>query len=305
MKFPRICLSRADTVVEDVANLEKTSLSARCVAALVLMISLFMAPWAYSLPPDIEVDRLILAAKEKLAVQEFSAARQYLERVAPLEVQPPAEYYLLYARVYYQADAWEKAKSHFEKYVEMAGKQGEAYEESLKMITELEETLASRPEAVDSAAVPATAIALEEKQGVKYDQKVADLYLDSSLTQSLVTHVNSLLKSYRYVEGKIKNPQRNDYIDFKLSLNKNRELVLTRRDVNREMGGPVSELSVSRLSAFGIDPNVEYRCSKESDSCTIKHPLNQKEWIKISRDEHGAEEISKALTRLLKALQRG
>ena len=276
----------------------------KCLASMIAVFLFFSAPAAHSLPPEIEVDRLILATKEKLAVQNFSAARQYLERVAPLNVQPPADYYLLYARVYYQADAWEQAKSHYEKYVEKVGKDGEFYEESLKLITELEETLADRPETAASTEAPSTAIALPEKQGVQYDQTVAELYLDPSLTQSLVTHVNSLFKSYRYVEGKIKNTERNDYIDFKLSLNKNRELVLTRRDVNQEMGGPVSELSVSRLSAFGIDPNIEYRCSKESDSCTIKHPLDQREWIKVSRDEHGAEEISKALTRLLKALQR-
>lgn len=274
------------------------------LAPVLAVFLLFSAPAAYSLPPEIEVDRLILAAKEKLAVQDFSAARQYLERVAPLNVQPPAEYYLLYGRVYYQADAWAQAKAHYEKYVEMVGKDGESYEQSLKLITELEETLAERPETSASPEASSTAIALPEKQGVKYDQRVAELYLDPSLTQSLVTHVNSLFKSYRYVAGKIKNPERNDYVDFKLSLNKNRELVLTRRDVNQEGGGPVSELSVSRLSAFGIDPNIEYRCSKETDSCTIKHPLDQREWIKISRDEHGAEEISKALTRLLKALQR-
>ncbi len=283
------------------------SLGIRSLRYLLFSMLFFSATVAHSLPPEIEVDRLILAAKEKLADQDYPAARQYLERVSPLNVEPPAEYYLLYGQVYYESDAWEQAKSHFEKYVEMAGKEGEAYQESLKMITELEETLASRPEPQEepTEASKAAAIQLAEKQGVKYDRKVADLYLDPSLTQSLVTHVNSLLKSYRYVEGKIKNTERNDYIDFKLALTKNRELVLTRRDVSRDGGGPLSELSVSRLNAFGIDPNIEYRCSKEADSCTIKHPLNQKEWIKIAKDEEGAEEISKALTRLLKALQRG
>ena len=277
--------------------------AARRVLFLVLLL---LAGVAHSLPPEIEIDRLILAAKEKLADQDYPAARAYLDRVAPLGVEPPAEYYLVFGRVYYQADAWEKAKNHFESYVQMAGKEGEAYEESLILITELEETLASRPAAeAEPAADTATAIQMADKQGSTYDKKVANLYLDPSLTASLVTHVNSLLKSYRYIDGKIKNIERNDYIDFKLSLTKNRELVLTRRDVTRAVTGPKSELSVSRLSAFGIDPTIEYRCSKESDSCTIKHPLNQREWIKIARDEEGAEEISKALTRLLKALQRG
>ncbi|MDX1694964.1 MAG: hypothetical protein R3208_14450 [Ketobacteraceae bacterium] len=271
-----------------------------------LVVWLLLAGSAYALPPEIEVDRLILAAREKLAQQDYPAAREYLERVAPLGVEPPADYYLLYGRVYYDADAWEKAKQHFETYVEMAGKEGEAYKESLAMITELEEILAARPEQTQAPEDHGgAAIQLAEKQGLQYDRKVAELYLDPSLTASLVTHINSLLKSYRYIDGKIKNIDRNDYIDFKLSLTGNRELMLTRRDVTHDASGPKAELSVSRLSAFGIDPSIEYRCSKESDSCTIKHPLNQKEWIKIARDEDGAEEISKALTRLLKALQRG
>ena len=269
-------------------------------------LSLCWAMSAYGLPPEIEADRLILAAKEKLAEDNYAAARDYLERVTPLKIEPPAAYHLLYGRVHYQADAWQEAKQHFEAYVEMAGKEGDAYVETLKLITELEETLSNKVEVEETTEKTKTsAIQLAEKQGTQYDEKVAQLYLDPSLTQSLVTHVNSLLKSYRFIEGKIKNVEKNDYIDFKLSLAKNRELILTRRDISRSLSGDLSELSVTRLNAFGIDPNVEYRCSKESDSCTIKHPLNQKEWIKISRDEEGAQEITKALTRLLKALQRG
>ncbi|MCG8315388.1 MAG: hypothetical protein MI976_19435 [Pseudomonadales bacterium] len=273
---------------------------------LAFSLSLLVSYHAQALPPEIEVDRLILAAKEKLATDNFPAAREYLERVTPLKIDPPAEYYLLYGKVYYESDAWEQAKASYEKYVELAGKEADAYEESLRVITELEETLQDKQQSdFKSATTEPTPVTLTAKQGEKYDKKVSQLYLNQDLEKSLVTHVNSLLKSYRFIEGKIKNTDRGDYIDFKLSLAKGKELVLTRRDITHSLSGEKSELTVSKLNAFGIDPNVEYRCSKESDSCTIKHPLNQKEWIKISRDEQGAEEITKALTRLLKALQRG
>lgn len=269
------------------------------------LFALIFAFNVHALPPEIEADRLILAAKEKLEEGSFDGARAYLERVAPLEIDPPADYYLLFGRVHYEADAWQEAKTHFEKYVELAGKEGSAYIDTLKMITALEETLAGKQEQKASAPEAGSPIQLPEKQGQAYDKKVSDLYLDPNLTQSLVTHVNGLLKSYRFIEGKIKNIEKNNYIDFKLSLAKDKELVLTRRDIVRKLSGASSELSVSRLNAFGIDPDVAFRCSKETDSCTIKHPINQKEWIKIARDEKGAEEIAKALTRLLKALQRG
>lgn len=276
------------------------------VAILVVLVAFNSVSFnAFALPPEIEADRLILAAKEKLSEDNFEAARGYLERISPLNIEPPADYYLLFARVHYEADSWTQAKQHYEKYVELAGKEASAYKEALKKITELEETLVGKLEQQTESTAESSAIQLPEKQGAAYDKKVADLYLDSNLAHSLVTHVNSLLKSYRFIEGKIKNTDRNNYIDFKLSLAKGKELVVTRRDIVRKLSGATSNLSVTKLNAFGIDPDVEYRCSKESDSCTIKHPINQKEWFKIARDEKGAEEIAKALTRLLKALQRG
>lgn len=281
------------------------SLGVTILIRVVCVLGLLISAQVYSLPPEIEVDRLILAAKEKLAAEEYSAAREYLERVTPLNIEPPADYYLLYARVHYHADAWEQAKKHYETYVEMAGKEGEAYHESLKKITELEEILADQQQQSVPAVAASAPIQLEEKQGAKYDKKVSQLYLADDLTQSLVTHVNSLLKSYRFIEGKIKNADRNDHIDFKLSLAKGKELILTRKDITYGLSGMNSELSVTRLKAFGIDPNIEFRCSKEADSCIIKHPVNHKEWIKVARDEKGAEEIATALTRLIKALQRG
>ncbi len=268
------------------------------------MVAFFLITSAYSLPPEIEADRLVLAAKEKLEQGNFDGARVYLERVAPLDIDPPADYYLLYGRIYYQADAWQQAKNHFEQYVERAGKEAEAYLDTLKLITELEETLAAKPEQT-KAETAGNPLQLLEKQGAAYDKKVSELYLDAGLAESLVTHINGLLKSYRYIEGKIKNIDKSNYIDFKLSLAKDKELVTTRRDITRKSSGISSELSVTRLNVFGVNPDVVFRCSKQTDSCIIRHPVNQKTWIKIARDEKGAKEITQALTRLLKALQRG
>ncbi|MEN8668771.1 MAG: hypothetical protein ABF318_06580, partial [Ketobacter sp.] len=63
-------------------------------------------------------------------------------------------------------------------------------------------------------------------------------------------------------------------------------------------------ISSTSLDAFGVNPYVSYRCSKASDQCVIKHPVTGADWIVIARDESAAKELSQALTRLIKALQR-
>ena len=161
---------------------------------LLFSLALIAGTTAQGLPPEIEVDRLILAAKEKLVADNFPAAREYLERVTPLKIDPPAEYYLLYGKIHYESDAWEQAKASFEKYVELAGKEADAYEESLRLITELEETLADKQQSdFKTATAEPTPVTLTEKQGAKYDKKVAQLYLNQDLEKSLVTHVLSLI----------------------------------------------------------------------------------------------------------------
>lgn len=267
---------------------------------------------AHALPPQAEMDRLILAAQEALSVSDFDSAKGYLERVAPLALEPPAEFYRLQGEVMFNSRDWDKSQRGFEKFIEMAGRESEHYNQVLGRLTDIEQAKALertqqqiREENIAISAGNDERVKLIENQkGEAYDRQVQELFLDESLVQSLVTHLNSLLRSYVYIEGKIKNYEKNNRVDYSVSVNKESVIMLTSRDVTQTRSGQKAAMNVAYLNAFGVNPSVEFRCSKAIDSCYIKHPVNQSDWIRLAYDEAGADAIATALMRLLKALQR-
>jgi hypothetical protein len=232
------------------------------------------------------------------------AAREYLERVESLGIQPPAVYHFYWGQVLMARSQWQEAKKQLENYVAQAGKEGEHYVQSLEMLTEIEQSINKLGLAT---AKPTAEVlpGLENQRAAAYDKKVKNLYLDENVAQSLVTHLNSLLQTHAYIEGKVKNLERGDRIEYTLSLGKDSTLIISERNVRQTAAGPRSALNVSYLGVFGVNPLVKFRCSKETDSCIFRHPVEGNDWIRMANDEAGAQEIAMALTRLLQILQRG
>ena len=143
----------------------------------------------------------------------------------------------------------------------------------------------------------------DDTAGKAYDDKVRKLYIAPTLKDSLVLHINSLLSSYEYLEGRIKNRDTSPRLEYQVSVQSPSQLSVVRKQVDPSARGQAS-LSSSSLDAFGVNPFVSYRCSKATDQCVIRHPTNGADWIVIARDESAAKELSQALTRLIKALQR-
>lgn len=276
-----------------------------------LMLALSGA--AYALPPQAEMDRLILAAQAALSESNFESAKSYLERVEPLELEPPAEFYRLQGEVMFNSREWDKSQLGFERFIGMAGRDSEHYKQVLGRLTDIEQAKELertqqqiREENIAISAGNDERVKLIENQkGEAYDRQVQALFLDEDLVQSLVTHLNSLLRSYVYIEGKIKNYEKNNRIDYSVSVNKEGVIMLTSRDVTQTRSGQKAAMNVAYLNAFGVNPSVGFRCSKVIDSCYVKHPVNQSDWIRVAYDEAGADDIATALMRLLKALQRG
>lgn len=271
--------------------------------ALLALCLMFPLPALAQLPAAIEADRLVLAAEEKIAQQDYDGARGYLERVAPLKTEPRPVYHYLFGQVLLQEGKLEEAQRHLADYVAKVGAEGTHYEDALRLLTRIEEQAASRQDA--SALPDPVALGLEagDSEGRAYDDKVRRLFLAATLEDALVMHINSLLKSYVYMEGKVKNLALSDRESYSLSLNGQKEIVLGRTVVDQSAGGQV-QLSSDRLSPLGVNPYVSYRCSKAADSCVIRHPVTGDDWIRVAHDEAGAREIATGLTRLIKALQR-
>ncbi|WP_290582077.1 hypothetical protein [Ketobacter sp.] len=275
--------------------------------SLSLLLSLSIRPlWA--LPADMEADRLLLAAQEKLSDQNYEAARTYLGRIDALKVTPAPKFYYLSGLIALHYGELGKASDLLSRYVEEAGREAEFYEPALRRITEIEEQLQSQQAVSQSRdqmrEIKASGgIERDDTAGKAYDDKVRKLYIAPSLKDSLVLHINSLLTSYEYLEGRIKNRSTSPRLEYQVSVQAPSQLSVVRKQVDPGAGGQAS-LSSSSLDAFGVNPFVSYRCSAPSDQCVIRHPVTGGDWIVIARDESAAKELAQALTRLIKALQR-
>lgn len=261
----------------------------------------------FALPADIEADRLVLAAEEKIAQQDFESAKGYLQRVTPLKVEPKPTYHFLYGQVMLHEGSLEKAGEQLTEYVQKVGREGEHYDAALRMLTQIEEQLQSRQDVSDSrgsADLKAAGIESGDTEGQAYDERVRRLYLSGTLKDSLVLHVNSLLRSHQYLEGKVKNAATSPRENYSLSVNAPSEILVSKTVHNNPAANGQAEISISRINAFGVSPYVSYRCSKPVDSCVIQNPVNGEDWIRVAHNEDGARELSTALTRLIKALQR-
>lgn len=262
--------------------------------------------YVLALPAEIEADRLVLAAEEKIAQQDFEGARLYLERVEPLKAEPRPVYYFLFGQVLLREGSLEKAQSHLSDYVAKVGREGEHYDDALRLLTQIEEQLDSRKDVAatrDRQDLKAIGLEAGDSEGKAYDDKVRKLFLSANLQDALVMHVNSLLKSYVYLEGKVKNPDLSARESYSVSLAGGTDIVVSRTQMTPSAGGH-AELSTDRLNSLGVSPFVTYRCSKAVDSCVIRHPVSGDDWMRVAYDEAGAKEISTAMTRLIKALQR-
>ncbi|OUS01825.1 hypothetical protein A9Q81_09665 [Gammaproteobacteria bacterium 42_54_T18] len=268
---------------------------------------------AWALAPDIEADRLVLAGKSKIAAKDFAAARAYLDRVEPLGIKPSNEFHWLLGQVLFHEGQYHDAKTRIERYVENGDKTSEYYESALLMLTDIETQLA------DSKALVATKEKTREfakqweekvslsdsKPGDAFDAKVNALYLGENLTASLVSHINDLLRSFVFIEGKVKNTNIADHVQYAVSVSSSGDILTTKKDVKVGKNKAASSINVSRLNAFGVNPIVTYRCSKVTDSCTVLNPVDGVGWIQVAKDDAVAKELAKAFGRLIKSIQRG
>ena len=281
--------------------------------AFFCLFSWLGASSAWALPPEIESDRLVFAGKSKIAEKNYEEARAYLDRVEPLGIKPSSEFYWLFGQVLFHEGQYQDAKERIEQYLESDGKESEYYEAALLMLTRIEGQLADKKEQIETkektrqfAQQWEEKVSLpESKPGDAYDAKVNALYLGGDLTSSLVSHINSLLQSYVFIEGKVKNTKIADHLRYSISVSSSGDILLTTKTVNVGIDKATSAINVDRLNAFGVSPSVAYRCSKVTDSCVLLNPTDGTDWIRIAKNDGGAKEVSKAFGRLIKSIQRG
>ncbi|MCQ4315498.1 hypothetical protein [Stutzerimonas zhaodongensis] len=144
--------------------------------------------------------------------------------------------------------------------------------------------------------------ALDSDEPARYLGELKALYLTSDERKALLTHSNSLLKTYglraEYQVGQAKPAD----LHYQLSVGSPGELRI--REERRDASGNIAVRNRG-FSVFGMDPFIQYQCPPQGLVCTFGSPTGGDPWLTILRDPQGAEELAKALSFLFRNLQKG
>ena len=91
-----------------------------------------------ALPPEVEADRLLLSAGEKMDKKDYTGAGQDLDKIKALGVKLPVEFYYQNGRYLAGLKNAAEAKKNLETYLDKSGKEGKFYQEALKVFSYVE-----------------------------------------------------------------------------------------------------------------------------------------------------------------------
>ena len=102
------------------------------------------------LPPEIELDRHMLRARQQLAAEQFGEAHRSLERVWALRaehaIEIPEEFFFLRALVFLRVGLHDEAIEAVTEYLTLTGRDGERYTEALELLNRADEEKAAAEE---------------------------------------------------------------------------------------------------------------------------------------------------------------
>ena len=154
---------------------------------------------------------------------------------------------------------------------------------------------------VSSGAALAAGEGLQSQEQTSYLAQIRHQHPAANDRQALLAHCNQLLKTHALRSGyQVGQAQRQDQL-YQLSVDQAGELVV-RNEVRAE--GKL-EVRHQRLSVFGLDPFIRYEWPTGGITCEIKNPADGSPWLTLVRNHEGAAELAKALSFLIRNLQKG
>ena len=272
-------------------------------AVLALLWSLLLLPGAsQALKPEHEGARLLLAAEQAIEQKNFAKAKGFLRQAENLSIPLAAEFHYYKGRVLASDGRRREARRQFEIYVDRAGSEGNYYKDALRQITRIE----ARAPAQTAAAAPKAEISWSARPGDSYTERLQMLYRASTPVEALVTHVNKLLDFYAYGDpritaaNRIKNPTKHS-----IRVSQRGEIISLSQRTAGAKSSPQNPLAKEeRFAVFGVNPYLEHRCDSATASCWILHPNSEDDWLQIVQSRTAVDELSKALTQLIKQLQK-
>ncbi|GIZ12817.1 hypothetical protein NCCP436_22330 [Pseudomonas sp. NCCP-436] len=145
--------------------------------------------------------------------------------------------------------------------------------------------------------------ALQGAEQRAYLDGLRQLYLADDERRALLAHGNALLETYALRAGyQVGQTRRQDWL-YQLSVGEAGELIL--REESRDEASSAIAVRHQRLSVYGADPFIRYECPPSGVRCVLFNPLDGSPLLSIVRDHSGAAELAKALSFLIRNLQKG
>lgn len=147
------------------------------------------------------------------------------------------------------------------------------------------------------------AAGLSSAEQARYLSELKRLYLTEDERQALLAHSNELLQAYALRAAyQVGQAQRQDLL-YQLRLGAPGELLL--REETRGAQGTDVAVRNQRIVLFGVDPFIRYDCPQSGISCVLFNPADGSPLLSIVRDHQGAADLAKALSFLIRNLQKG
>lgn len=259
-----------------------------------LLICLTIPSLCLGLDPQYEADRLLMAAEAAISQGQMSEAKQHSQAAHALNTPLPAEFNYFDGLLFEYSGNHQKALNAFESYVHKSGKNGRFYKEALTAITRLK----TKPPVTNSSKQDIAWGGTVDMSGRDYTQKMQALYKAPSPEEGLRRHINSLLQFYGTPEDKTKSRQ-----FYELKIEQKNLLTFLRSDSDAQD----LRVNSSQFNVYGLDPYVKTDCGKGisyTEACWVNDPRTGQPWLIIKPTKEGIAELGKAISLLIKQLQR-
>ena len=148
-----------------------------------------------------------------------------------------------------------------------------------------------------------SALSLNSAEQGRYLAELKRLYPGKAPRQALLEHCNRLLQSYALRAGYRVGETQHDDLLYQLSIAS--AGVLNVREETRSADGSRMAVNNQRVEVFGVDPFIRYQCPNRGPSCQVLNPQDGSVLFKLVRDQAGVGELAKALSFLIRDVQKG
>jgi len=100
---------------------------------LFVITAFLISSYSHGLPPQIESDRQLIAAKNNIIKGDYYKALNHLKNINDLNMDIPSEYYYLYGKVLFENNQVDKTIYNIEKYLSIEGQDAKYYTQALEL----------------------------------------------------------------------------------------------------------------------------------------------------------------------------